>query len=150
MMRYTNYKTTGDLLRATDTEQKSEDMLRMTDISWRAPKDLPQSDPAVWGPAFWFTLHNGAIKYPVSASPLCASRMKGFIMGIPVMIPCEKCADHATAYIESIWPTIDTVVNSRTNLFKFFFNFHNTVNKRLGKPEMSYDAAVKMYPVVGK
>ena len=53
--------------------------------------------PEVWGAAFWFSLHNGAVRYPRNASPLWRKRMKSFIIGIPVMVPCEKCADHATA-----------------------------------------------------
>ena len=54
-------------------------------------------NPEVWGPAFWFSLHNGALRYPVNAAPLWRQRMKHFILGIPVMVPCEKCSDHATA-----------------------------------------------------
>ena len=78
-------------------------------------KMLPNAnpgDPAVWGPAFWFSMHNGAERYPIKAAPLWAKRMKHFILGIPVMVPCENCADHATAYIESR-NDLNEVVKSR-------------------------------------
>ena len=102
-------------------------------------------NPEVWGPAFWFSLHNGALRYPINAAPLWRQRMKHFILGIPVMVPCEKCSDHATAYIEGNYHRIDTVVSGREELFKFFWEFHNYVNKRLGKPLMTLRAAYTMY-----
>ncbi len=101
-------------------------------------------DPEVWGPAFWFSLHNGATRYPLNASPLWRERMKSFIKGIPVMVPCEKCADHATAYIESR-SDLHEVVKNRDLLFNFFVDFHNFVNQRLGKPIIPLEAAIKMY-----
>lgn len=103
------------------------------------------SSPDVWGPAFWFSLHNGAAQYPHKASPLWAQRMKHFIRGIPVMVPCTKCADHATAYVESRSDDLDEIVSSRDKLFIFFVDFHNFVNKRLGKPLISYREAYKLY-----
>jgi hypothetical protein len=101
--------------------------------------------PEVWGPYFWFTLHNGALNYPSLANPLCIERMKNFIIGIPVMIPCETCKEHATAYIESNKDYLDYICASRDKLFKFFVDFHNYVNIRLKKPEMSYDDAYRLY-----
>lgn len=102
-------------------------------------------DPAVWGPAFWFSLHNGSTRYPINPSPLWKHRMKSFIQGIPVMVPCEKCADHATAYIESQSHRLDDAVSTREKLFNFFVEFHNFVNQKLGKPEIPLDAVRKMY-----
>ena len=101
--------------------------------------------PEVWGPPFWFTLHNGALNYPSLANPLCIERMKNFIIGIPVMIPCETCKEHATAYIESNKDFLDYICASRDKLFKFFVDFHNYVNIRLKKPVMSHDDAYRLY-----
>lgn len=109
-------------------------------------QDHPNSgNPEVWGPAFWFSLHNGALRFPENASPTWRDRMKNFILGIPVMVPCEKCSVHATAYIENNYDKLDTVVSNKDTLFEFFCNFHNYVNKRLDKPEMSIDDALAMY-----
>uniref|UniRef100_A0A6C0LVE6 thiol oxidase n=1 Tax=viral metagenome TaxID=1070528 RepID=A0A6C0LVE6_9ZZZZ len=102
-------------------------------------------NPAVWGPAMWFSLHNGAYKYPKKASPFWKNRMKSFIQGIPVMLPCEVCADHACAYIESQKHYLEEVVSGRENLIIFFVNFHNFVNRKLGKPEMSLKDVNKMF-----
>lgn len=103
------------------------------------------SHPEVFGPAFWFTLHNGASRYPIRASPFQAEKMKGFIRGIPVMLPCEKCSEHAQTYIESNDNNLDDIVSGREKLFQFFWEFHNVVNKRNGKPEPSLEDVKKMY-----
>jgi hypothetical protein len=102
-------------------------------------------NPEVWGPSMWFTLHNGSIRYPVKASPICAERMKGYILGMSVMIPCEVCQDHATAHVEANWHRLDDIVSGRQKLFNFFVDFHNKVNKRYNKPEMSYEDAYQLY-----
>jgi len=103
------------------------------------------ASPEVWGPRFWFTLHNGALNYPSLANPLCIERMKNFILAIPIMIPCHTCKDHALAYIEINKDYFDMVCSGRDKLFKFFVDFHNFVNKRLNKPEMSYEDAYRLY-----
>jgi hypothetical protein len=109
-------------------------------------KNYPNtSNPEVWGPAFWFSLHNGAIRYPNNASPIWKERMKNFILGIPVMLPCEKCSDDATSYLESNYFRINDVVSGKEKLFKFFWEFHNYVNKKLGKKQISLEEAYNMY-----
>ena len=113
------------------------------DLKYILIENENSGNPEVWGPAFWFSLHNGAIKYPENPSPLWKQRMKYFIQGIPVMLPCEKCADHATSYIES--KNLDSVVSNKDSLFSFFCDFHNFVNKRLNKKEIPISEAYKLY-----
>jgi hypothetical protein len=115
------------------------------DMKFVTVKHKSTEEPSVWGPSYWFTLHNSAVYYPIKASPFFIERMKGFILGIPVMVPCEQCRDHATAYIESVYQNLEQIVSGRDSLFKFFVDFHNYVNKRLNKPEMSYQDAYNLY-----
>jgi hypothetical protein len=107
-----------------------------------ANNSINTTDPSVWGPLFWFTLHNGASTYPLIANKIYRERMKGFIKGIPVMLPCVKCSGHAFEYINK---NLDDIVSGRIKLFKFFIDFHNMVNKRHNKKEMSYDDVFAMY-----
>jgi len=109
----------------------------------QSPENL--SDPKTWGPKLWFSFHNGAAKYPSNPSPIIKNNMKNFILGIPVILPCEKCKEHANQFIESNYNNLDKIVSSRDNLFKFFFDFHNHVNRNTNKPEMSYEDAKKLY-----
>jgi hypothetical protein len=108
------------------------------------------SDPSVWGSAFWFSLHNGASKYPVHASGIWVERMKGFILGIPYILPCDNCSEHARAYIDHHYSNLNEICSGRSRLFAFFVDMHNMVNKRLGKPYMSVEDAYKLYSGVGK
>ena len=103
------------------------------------------SNDNVWGPPFWFTLHNGSIKYPIRANDYYKEHMKYFIMGIPVMIPCDKCKCHAMNYITSRKDEINEAVTGRVKLFKFFVDFHNDVNRRKGKRILSYVEAYDLY-----
>ena len=103
------------------------------------------ADPSVWGPSFWLSLHNGAVRYPVKASPTYQHRMKGFILGIPYMLPCDECRQHALAFIDSRASQLDSIVSGRHNLFNYFVDFHNQVNARYGKPLVSYEQAYKLY-----
>ena len=124
---------------------KPQNLGGTTKLEYKTLSYANSGNPEVWGPAFWFSLHNGALRYPKQASPIWKERMKHFIMGIPVMVPCEKCADHATAHLEDNWSNMDNIVSGRDNLFKFFWEFHNFVNQRLGKPQMSLEDAYKLY-----
>jgi hypothetical protein len=103
------------------------------------------NNPLLWGPPFWYTLHNGAYHYPEHAGPLHVERMKNFILAIPIMIPCATCKEHATAFIDNYRPKLDNICAGKDSLFKFFVDFHNQVNKRYGKPELSYEEAYKIY-----
>lgn len=114
-------------------------------IKWGKKYYKSTSYPEVFGPPMWFTLHNGASKYPVKPSPVTKQRMMYFIMGIPVMIPCQNCREHATAYIEKHIDSLDEICDNKTNLFNFFVDFHNFVNKRLGKKIWTYEEAYELY-----
>jgi hypothetical protein len=101
--------------------------------------------PEVFGPPMWFTLHNGAARYPDNPSPIIKERMKNFILGIPAMVPCKKCREDSTSYIERNKKDLDKIVSDKSHLFKFFVDFHNDVNKKLNKPIMSLKDAKKLY-----
>jgi hypothetical protein len=101
--------------------------------------------PGVFGPPLWFVLHNSAHYYPEKAAPTHAERMKNIIIGLPVLIPCLTCKEHATTYIEEKKHTLMEVCKSRKTLVKFFIDFHNYVNQRLGKKILSYEEAEALY-----
>ena len=115
------------------------------EIEWIYNKNNSLSSPAVFGPAQWFTYHNGAANYPLNPPSLTKERMKNFILGIPVMIPCVKCKEHSTAFIENHFDKLDEIVANRTNLFNFFVDFHNYVNKKYNKKIFTYEEAWKLY-----
>lgn len=114
-------------------------------INWNMLKNVNKADPTIWGPTLWFNLHNGAASYPISASKLTKERMKGYIEGLPYIIPCKDCQMHASDYIGKNKDNLDFICSTRDNLFKFFVDFHNEVNKRKNKKIITYEDAKNIY-----
>ena len=113
-------------------------------LEWKTSK-VTTTDPKIWGPAFWFTLHTSAAYYPFEASPIVRERMKARILAIPYEVPCATCRPHALDFIESRKGDLDKIVSGRHELGKFYVDFHNKVNKRYGKPEWTYEQAYAFY-----
>uniref|UniRef100_A0A6C0LV32 thiol oxidase n=1 Tax=viral metagenome TaxID=1070528 RepID=A0A6C0LV32_9ZZZZ len=105
-----------------------------------------KSDKTLWGQLLWFSLHNGALNYPVLPTDRDMKDMVGFIRALPLMIPCDECKNHADRFINQL--TEDQLLNaSRTpeSLFHFFWLFHNDVNQRLNKPTITLKKAYDIY-----
>ena len=102
-------------------------------------------DPQVWGPALWLALHTCAAYYPEKAHALCQMQAKGFIMGLPSMLPCESCSAHAQAFIDAHQSQMDYIVSGKKPIFAFFVDFHNAVNRRQHKKVLSIEEALTMY-----
>jgi len=139
------YKSAKEYFSYERKEKYTESKSNQLRLRYEEKKEENTSSPNVFGPSFWFTLHNGASRYPLKASPIQAEKMKGFIRGIPIMLPCENCSEHAQSYIESNDNRLDEIVSGRENLFKFFWEFHNFVNRRYGKREPTLEEAKSMY-----
>lgn len=113
--------------------------------NFETPTISGSADPKIWGPPFWFTLHNSAVHYPIQASPIVKERMKHRIFAIPYEIPCSNCRPHAIDFIEKNRPQLENIVSGRHNLFQFYVDFHNKVNERYGKPIWTYEQAYELY-----
>jgi hypothetical protein len=101
--------------------------------------------PNIWGPGLWLNIHTGSLSYPENPSVTTRERMKWFIWGLPMILPCQTCKDHATAYVMRHNTQINEIVTNRKNLFEFFVDFHNAINQRHRKPLMSYREASILY-----
>lgn len=110
----------------------------------RADKPVVTQSPEVFGPAMWFTFHIGSAHLPETLSPISVSRIKAFINGIPELVPCTECSEHARAFIEDNKSRIDNIKRG-DDVFRFYVDFHNFVNRRLNKPQMTYEKAYEMY-----
>lgn len=110
--------------------------------------EMSSADPRVFGPEAWLTLHRFSIWYANGATPNAASQAacKGFVMGLPYMIPCPHCAYHLdeflynNANLEAKGITYDydkcrgnctgveTACSDSRILADFFRRAHNNVN----------------------
>jgi cytidine deaminase len=90
-------------------------------------------------------MHTTAAHYPDRPAAEMKSAMRNFIVGIPIFLPCAACRKHAMTYLEARQNQFDWAVASRTNLFEFFWAFHNHVNADTGKEQMSLAQAASEY-----
>jgi hypothetical protein len=110
-------------------------------IEWENVRAV--TNPARFGPSFWFTLHNSSLNYPLRPSRIAQKTMKAFIEALPMLLPCQNCSAHAMEFLSQ--SSLDQAVRNRQSLFYFFWRFHNHVNERLGKPHLPFLTALKMY-----
>jgi hypothetical protein len=89
------------------------------------------------GPGIWHVTHTFAAwaTTPERRVVFCTFMRTN----IQPKLPCGECRGHAAAYIEANPPekSPDPLIWS--------WEFHNAVNRRLGKPEMEWDTCKKMY-----
>ena len=103
------------------------------------------ANPEIWGPPFWFSLHISALHYPENPSDIVKERIKNRILAIPYELPCSSCRPHASSFVENSRNKLDEIVKNRENLFKFYVDFHNSVNQRKNKPLWTYEQSLKYY-----
>lgn len=101
------------------------------------------NEPDIFGPPFWFVLHNGIHSYPRRPTPYVKEGMKQLLINLPLIVPCLNCKEHFYDFLRK--SNLDEAVSSRDALFTFFVNIHNYVNKRYGKREMSIQEAKRLY-----
>lgn len=87
------------------------------------------TDKNIWGPHYWFVIHNFSATYPDIPSKIDIEIAKLFIKILPFLLPCGECSSHCFQYIKNInQKKADEIVSSRYNLFNFFYELHNNVN----------------------
>lgn len=101
------------------------------------------SDPNIFGPPFWFVLHNAANSYPNQPTQWIREGMKQLLINLPLLVPCINCKEHFYNLLRTT--NLNTVVSSKENLFAFFVETHNYVNRRYGKSEMTVNEAKELY-----
>ena len=106
---------------------------------------MQQAHPNVWGPRFWFVFHIATTVYPTKPSSHVRTAFFNFILSIPLLLPCKECRNHCMKYISENLNVVKSAVFSRRQVFEFFVNFHNSVNRRRGKPIVTVDEAIELY-----
>ena len=89
-----------------------------------------------WGEPTWFLLHTLSVKVKESEFKNIRTELLNRIYAICINLPCPDCANHAKNYLDNInFNTIQT----KEDLKKMLYNFHNSVNKKKGYPFFPYD-----------
>jgi len=85
----------------------------------------------------WRTLHLMALVYPDEPNEGRQKSMLDYLLNMCPNLPCGGCSIHCNAYMGAHPPQ----VQSKTALRHYLVDFHNDVNKRTGKRELSYEEA---------
>ncbi len=91
-------------------------------------------------------MHTVSFAYPDYPDLELRKKAYAFMHGVANMLPCVRCKMEWTEYLNErlINPESDNL-KSKEAFSRFLVDGHNFVNKRLGKPIMSYDDVVKLY-----
>ena len=112
-------------------------------INWE--NALPKSSTSEFGPHYWYMLHTMALNYPNDTTDFIKEKMKCFVEALPYLLPCKDCSEHAKEFLFNHRNDLQSALSSKESLFKFLWFFHNHVNDRLGKPQISLQKAFDMY-----
>ncbi len=110
-------------------------------INWSEIK--AEHHPSQFGPHYWYMLHNMSLNYQMNPTRVARQKMRAFVEVLPYLLPCRNCSEHAKEFMASA--DLNKALTNRKTLFTFMWNFHNHVNKRLGKPQMSFKDALELY-----
>jgi hypothetical protein len=102
-------------------------------------------DPQVWGRHLWISIHYIALGYPLKPSEIDRKNYSLFFKHLHTVLPCDACAKHYQQHLKDL-PPIEQFLESPEELFKWTVLIHNKVNLDLGKPQLSYEQARKLYP----
>ena len=83
-----------------------------------------------WGGAVWMFFHTISVKINVNYYNNNYQYVWDFIKKICKTLPCPYCQQHASAYVDKI---AIHQINTKDKLKTVLFNFHNSVNIRIGK-----------------
>jgi hypothetical protein len=87
-----------------------------------------------WGTAVWVFYHTLAYKIHEDAFPALRDQLINFIRGISSVLPCPRCSEHATAYMNKV---NFAAIQTKEQLKQMLNTFHNTVNGKKGYVPMS-------------
>lgn len=98
-------------------------------------------NPNYVGPGLWYSIHSITANAKTPEEKKDAIR---YIRNLQSNFPCGECKIHFGNYLSTHSPE-STLNGNEESLFLWSFNFHNAVNHRLKKPQVSYEDAKKIF-----
>ena len=100
---------------------------------------------AVWGPSLWHHLHIISFNYPVNPTKEQQKNYHDYLMSLQQVLPCKYCRDNFSKNLKSAGYSL-ACLKDRNSMSRFMFDFHNEVNKMLGKTfDMSFEEVRDLY-----
>ena len=105
---------------------------------------MPNLDPKIWGPHYWFFLHTIAMSYPDPPTAVTKKKYYDFVQNIPLFIPVESMAGEFSKLLDQ-YP-VQPYLDNKESFIRWMWFIHNKINKKLEKPQISLnDFYVKYY-----
>jgi hypothetical protein len=95
-----------------------------------------------WGPSLWQFIHTITIIDFEGNNENNNQNALLRLINVQHVIPCGSCRSH---YIENLKDVKQLDLKKPMVLFYWSVDFHNKVNKRLGKPVLSYNEAINLW-----
>lgn len=90
-----------------------------------------------YGPGIWFAIH--LMAYKTDKDITLKRPFLTYINALAENFPCGECRGHFKNYLSTNPP------DKAQELFKWTWEFHNAVNKRLGKKQFTYEESLKPF-----
>jgi Erv1 / Alr family len=87
--------------------------------------------PEQWGPPIWRLFHCLSVYLRPDSFPIVGRNLFFYIQRICQYLPCPDCSEHAKRFFSRVLPS---TLRSKDDLVHMLFCFHNSVNRRKGKP----------------
>lgn len=128
-------------------------LLKLEGVTGTRADYKDSTDPRYIGPGYWTLIHKRA--YDANTIDKQVEFVK-LVKDACYTFPCENCRGHCTEYIKEFDPslhigktTIDEYGQEQMwGMFIWAWQFHNAVNKRLGKPQMEFLTALDLHSKV--
>lgn len=101
-------------------------------------------NPKIWGRDMWNSMYFIAFSYPDNPTQQDKINYRNYFEALSKVLPCETCRYHYSKLLNTYLLT-DLVLESRENLIKWLLNVNNDVNRRVNKPDITYDKIMKRY-----
>jgi hypothetical protein len=125
--------TTNVNLSMMPTRPTNANVSKPVNVQATLPRQIvPNRGKGMWGPAIWLFFHTAAEKLKPEYFATTGKQLISHIITICSNLPCPECAMHASKYMEQI--NINNI-QSKEDLIKLLFVFHNQVNVRIGHAE---------------
>ena len=109
------------------------------------PLQLPSSDPRIFGPPVWASLHLLANNYPAVADAETQRNFRRLLFALARALPCQHCGRHFRAFLRR--QNVAGALDGRQSLVRFLVEAHNSVSRhtRPEQPPYSASCAARQY-----
>lgn len=113
----------------------------------------PQNEE--WGPLIWWIVHTFAEKAGRQGNPITLGDEQRawplFVKTLVAVIPCPYCKEHFQEYLQSHpFELPADYYEWKTYIPLYFYEFHEAVNQRLGKPSFPFASLSITYKQAGR